>query len=918
MIKLLTSLKRQPADNCIILTYNVDLPFYEYMVFEPLYAAGCRNALVVCDPVQYEQALRDVPLLKHAGQRYLLLPGRTSPSGAFHPKLILLTSDGGGRLYVTSGNLTKAGYTRNWEVVTLFEYHSNKPDPVAWTAFRWAFDVVSQVIDRSAAPELAAQRLEQIMGTTPWLREEPPLSPSAQAWLLHNLDRPLWAQVLERYQQEDGSPVDEAVVVSPFFDGGARAIAALLADCHPQRLRLYTQGPGHGLSPRVLEAVLGRHPVKAEAYDLELGARRLHAKTLLLRTQSGVWAATGSANFSAPAWLHPASSGNTELIVLRFEPDAAHFDTWLGRLTINAMPLDLSEPAELEQETPVASQPSFELLSASREGRRLVLRLAQALPAGARLTVQLAGQETAQFCCECWQTAADHTIVLQVPASVSLPDTPQVVSLVVGPGPKASASNPVLLHNLQALRHFGQPAVRRDRPHIPPAMQPESYEHCVQILEMLHDLLATNSEQLRRHRGILTAQARQRERQMEVENEGEYDPEEHFVDEQIRRRVVTSGAELYADYPDQLTYESVLRAILAAVYHPAPVPGDGSPEDISFTLDLPEPPPPPDDAAEAERLRTRIANGFRRLVRNFAQGTNDETYMAEVPPRYLAELFVIIGAYLRVVWRSGMLDRDCFLDCSRELFGAFWGKAGQPGAWEQIRTGMPDDELTAFMAQVQLGAQSWLHAYIVSEQTQEDEADIYELAAWLRHLHAVLGPPADVLSALRIEDYQRLWRASTPADAELLPAQALAEQLNNWSRPYNDATLLSEISTWASAEPHISYATQAGLSRVPSLEVTMPLTEEDLDRCLRVFVLFLAWPQAKSVAWARFSSPKPEVDTDDIQQVTIFYRGDEHSLLFAVKRGSGKYHPCIDRYGVTAQVLARASVSDLAALGSDR
>src|SRR3954464_8367298 len=83
MIKLLTSLTRQPAENCIILTYNADLLFFEYMVFDPLYAAGCHNVLVMCDPAQYQLALRDTSQLRHAGQHYPILPARTSPAGAF-------------------------------------------------------------------------------------------------------------------------------------------------------------------------------------------------------------------------------------------------------------------------------------------------------------------------------------------------------------------------------------------------------------------------------------------------------------------------------------------------------------------------------------------------------------------------------------------------------------------------------------------------------------------------------------------------------------------------------------------------------------------------------------------------------------------------------------------------------------------
>ena len=116
MIKMLNSLTQQPSENCIFLTYNVDLLFFEYIVFEPLYAAGCRNILIMCDPGQYQVALRDASELRHAGQRYPILPARTSLTGVFHPKLVLQTSANSGRVFLMSGNVTKAGYAANWEV----------------------------------------------------------------------------------------------------------------------------------------------------------------------------------------------------------------------------------------------------------------------------------------------------------------------------------------------------------------------------------------------------------------------------------------------------------------------------------------------------------------------------------------------------------------------------------------------------------------------------------------------------------------------------------------------------------------------------------------------------------------------------------------------------------------------------------
>ena len=105
-IRVLQTILKQQAENCVALTYNLDLPFFEYMLFEPLYHGGCRNVTVLCDPRRCEIALDDIPALKHLGQRYLCLPA-TVAKAAFHAKIILLTSNKAGLLLIGSGNVSR-------------------------------------------------------------------------------------------------------------------------------------------------------------------------------------------------------------------------------------------------------------------------------------------------------------------------------------------------------------------------------------------------------------------------------------------------------------------------------------------------------------------------------------------------------------------------------------------------------------------------------------------------------------------------------------------------------------------------------------------------------------------------------------------------------------------------------------------
>lgn len=912
MIPLLTTLTRQPAENCIFLTYNADLLFFEYMVFDRLYATGCRNMLVMCDPAQYQLAVRDASQLRYAGQRYPVLPGRTSPAGAFHPKIVLLTSTDGGQVFLTSGNLTKAGYTANWEVVSRFEYRTKKPDLTSLLVCQWAFDTLSTIMHVSDSTGLARKSLEQLWSTTPWLRQDHPTGTAGRIWPLHNLTRPLLDQVLEHYQRDDGSPVREAVVVSPYFDTGAYAIERLLAAVQPQQLTLLTQDKPPGLHPRALKDVLARHAISFQATDLALAGRRLHAKALVLRSERGVWAASGSANFTAPAWLRRADHGNTEIVVLRHEADPAYFDRWLDELTSNSQPLNLDwEPPHADEctiESVVAEV--LGLLAASVEGHYLVLRLTHLLSRQSLLRLYLDNGERQEIEVDQWSQTDDHTVRIPLVQEILAQlERPSLVTIEVNDGTTRLSSNPTLVHHLRALSRSSQPLRRRDRPRIPEGMAPESYEHCAQILDMLTELLASNTEQLNRLRGRTVALAQEERLARQMALEEDYNPDDHFVEERVRVAAGSSSSDLYADYDDRLTYDELLRAVLAAVYHPARAADyDASHStDIETSLTLIEPQPLPTDIEIRAQVLSRLERGFQRLVSNFEHGTNDPEYMENVPPRYLTELFVILLTFLRTTRRHGMLSDDAFADFSWRLLASYWGDVGYPGAWQSLSTRLADLDGRSEDTRLALSVQSWFQAAVIAKFLScREERWIYDFAAWMRHMGATIRGEA-VLAEFDSAAYQRLWQSAYPPEDEFRSGPELARELQQLAQRYDDQSLCCEIDTWQGARARISTGNVAGLQHVPKLDVSMPLDQSDLDRCLQTFILFLQWPHPKNHAWARFTNTNPMVNANDVESVTIFYRADDHSFSFGVKRECGDFEPKL--YGLLTQTALRKTQS---------
>jgi hypothetical protein len=365
------------------------------------------------------------------------------------------------------------------------------------------------------------------------------------------------------------------------------------------------------------------------------------------------------------------------------------------------------------------------------------------------------------------------------------------------------------------------------------------------------------------------------------------------------------------DFYDRLTYEEVLRAAVAAAYHPAPQGTRGEGTSVTCIVSI-TPPGPPDSGTLRTQMLARIAHGFERLIGNFMEGLNDPKYMEDIPPVYLIELFVIITTYLRVVWRDGMLANPLFIDHSLKLLRTF---GGLDGFLFSLRARLGPDEMERQERRLGLSAQTWLHAYAVAELLKKGgDRRLYDLAAWMRNFAAQQKSP-DILAELPEETYRRLWCSSFPAARRSDPSADVAAQLRDIARMYDDTSLLAEITTWNGARARVSTQNVANLSKIPALEIHVALSEAELDRCFQFFVVFLLWPQPKAAAWVRFSNVNPIIEPDDIASVTIFYRGDQQSFLFAVLRGSSQYDPEICRWGIQAPEFDR--MKTLAELTSD-
>ena len=219
------------------------------------------------------------------------------------------------------------------------------------------------------------------------------------------------------------------------------------------------------------------------------------------------------------------------------------------------------------------------------------------------------------------------------------------------------------------------------------------------------------------------------------------------------------------------------------------------------------------------------------------------------------------------------------------------------------RVGVAD--LKSQEERLSLCAQTWFHAYILVQvlARRKEDRRSYDLAAWMRHFASTIGGP-NVLTDLPSDTFARLCRYYLPPNFDPRSARETVARLHETSKAYDDLSLLAEITSMPGTRGNISTTNTAGLNNVPALEVSLPLSENDLDTCLRLFLLFASWPRPRPFAWARFANINPPENADHLQCMTIFYRADDQTFSLAGRHASQRFDPNIYFHGLTLEDIA--------------
>lgn len=357
------------AQEALLLTFNVDLGFFESRLLGLLRATGAR-VTVVADAGVWAPDPRAV---RSAGRSYQL--GLVAEQTAFHPKLLVLVGAERVVAAVGSGNLTMGGWQYNRELLTTFTGDLD--------GMPTAFDDIRHVLQELATTPLLDPATRRRVAHT--VRHLQTLLDAAPAVDTGHRVHASWVSPLIDHLPT--GPVEELNLLAAFHDPQATATAHLLDKMQPRRVRVSVQPGWTHVDAVALSMVLDTYAASTGAQVALLrdpsspgtgDVRYRHGKLIEWVTSEGKrLALTGSPNLSSAALLkHVGQGGNYELAVLSpvnesLFPGGEQVDP----ATVPRLVADLGK-------RPRADQRPVQVLAAISREDQLTIHLSKPAPAG--------------------------------------------------------------------------------------------------------------------------------------------------------------------------------------------------------------------------------------------------------------------------------------------------------------------------------------------------------------------------------------------------------------------------------------------------------------------------------------------------------------------------------------------------------
>lgn len=358
--------------SCVIATFSFDPIFFVDSFALQLRRCNIRNIVVLVDSFIYDSIAENETQNSYISNKGYTLVRVNRSGGVFHPKVILITGEKEGLLFVGSGNMTMSGISLNEEIWGGFHYDTSN------TTFNNLFNEAWHYLNQfspQADSNLVSGQLERTSRYSKWLNTSNVSRNRAVnrggktiRLLYNNIDNTIFQQLTDIITSE----VEELMIVAPFYDLKGNAIAKLQNHFKPNKMVCVVDKGGTIPitlinDPDVtIEFCEWRNSVLEELKD-----KRMHYKIFQFKCIGKTYILFGSANASVAGLgcFGDYNKTNDEIsLLLEHNSDV----DYLKGIGIDVRK-GLKEPINLDDYNPINNEPNTE----NDKGREVVITYAE-------------------------------------------------------------------------------------------------------------------------------------------------------------------------------------------------------------------------------------------------------------------------------------------------------------------------------------------------------------------------------------------------------------------------------------------------------------------------------------------------------------------------------------------------------------
>lgn len=662
-----------PWNHCLILTYTIDIPFFENALWRE-FAKSCRNKVLLADGQEFLTACKgytETGIVHLLNQQYIA-EGIFSPHRA-HAKAILLTNAKQGRLLVGSGNLGLQGYAGGGELFTQYEYNDGNTESLgAFIAIR---ELVERIIKRGYILGPARERIRALLDETPWLFQKPPKNDCP---VRHNLEHTFLEQLSRAVQ---GKRIEELWILSPFFDREALALRTMIDTFKPKHCFVLIQPGQTSIDPKALRAVMDHFGKSCEVRPIGFEDGYVHAKMYLLKLSKLAICMHGSPNLSQSAMLKTVPDGNIEVANLH-TASRNDFDEILHRLKIGkaVKRLDALEltyhPTDNRAEQ---HSPEFCLISGEWREDRLRMNFRGTIENRRKFTVMI---DSRKFTLSALRCDAQSVELKLTDEAARLLARPVPVAISWRGGQDSSVSNPIFVCNRVALENVLQQSDTTSTLGYVADLELEDEEIESLLLELENTLIIDHRSiwQMAGHSSETEDQEDEEAIQIDY-SEIDYERFRHHPKlQQYLRRTV--GNHEYTHSRLQVILDSITNHFRTLMDTPDPTALSRRTVVINPTRAETEEERVQEIEEQQQRQR-RAAPRIRRLLTNFIsrylRGIQNREFQEMAGFEVIAQNYIIFAHLLWKLLTKDWVDPDFLVDSLIGTWKFFWGTQAEAG-----------------------------------------------------------------------------------------------------------------------------------------------------------------------------------------------------------------------------------------------